>query len=325
MKRRDFITLLGGAAAMPFAARAQQPAMPIIGFLDSSSAAEYAPFVTAFRKGLDELGFAEGRNVTIEYRWANGGYDRLPALADELLGVPVTVLVATGITATNAARRAGTTVPIVFNTGGDPVRFGLVASLNRPGGNITGVASLGKVLVAKRLELLRELVGKTDLIAFLANPNNAVAELDTADAEAAAATLAQKLLVLKAGNEADIEKAFAVIAQQKASGLLLQLDPFLQGRREQIVALAARHALPAIYDRRDFPAAGGLLSYGTSLEDALRLVGNYAGRLLKGAKPGDLPVQQPTRFELVVNLKTAKALGLSIPPTLLARADEVIE
>ena len=326
MRRREFITLLGGAVAgWPLAAGAQQPAMPIIGLLDSSSADAYAPFLAAFREGLNEAGFLDGRNFAIESRWADGRYDRLPALAAELVRVPVTVLVATGITAAVAAKAATSTVPIVFNTGGDPVRFGLVASLNRPGGNVTGVASLGKVLVVKRFELLRELFPQAAAIAFLVNPGNAVAELDTSDAQGAAAALGQKLIVLKAGSEGDIDKAFATIAEQRGAGLQLQLDPFLQSRRDQLVALAARYRLPAIYDRRDFAAAGGLMSYGTSLSDALRLVGNYTGRLLKGEKPADLPVQQPVKFELTVNLKTAKAMGLEVPISILLRADEVIE
>ena len=237
----------------------------------------------------------------------------------------VAVLVATGITAAAAAKTATSTVPIVFNTGGDPVRFGLVASLNKPGGNITGVASLGKVLVAKRFELLRELVPKANAVAFLVNPNNAVAALDTSDAQAAAATLGHKLIIVKASSAGEIDAAFATIAEQRAGGLLQQLDPFLQSQREQLVGLAARYALPAIYERRDFVTAGGLMSYGTSLRDALRFVGKYTGRLLKGEKPANLPVQQPTKFELVINLKTAKALRLTVPPTLLTRADEVIE
>ena len=327
MRRRVFLSGIAGlAAAWPLAARAQQPAkLPTIGFIDPSSADEYEPFLAAFRRGLHETGFVEGNNIAIEYRWANGRYDRLAAFAAELAHMPVAVLVATGITAAGAAKAATSTIPIVFNTGGDPVRFGLVASLNKPGGNVTGVSSLGKVLVAKRFELLRELVPKADTVAFLVNPNNAVAELDTSDARAAAATLGQTLLVLKASNANDIDAAFTMIAQQRAGGLVQQVDPFLQGRRDQIVALATRHALPAVYERRDFVAAGGLMSYGTSLSDALRMVGEYTGRILKGEKPADLPVQQPVKFQLVINVKTAKALGLTVPLIMQMTADEIIE
>ena len=326
MRRRDFITLLGSATATwPLAARAQQPAMPVIGFIDPSSLDKYAPFLAAFRNGLDEAGFVEGRNLAIEFRWAEGRYDQLPALAADLVRRKVRVIVATGVTAALTVKAATTTIPIVFNTGGDPVKFGLVASLNRPGANVTGVASLGKVLVAKQFELLHELVPKAHTFAFLVNPNNAVADLDTSDAQAAASALGQKLLIVKAGSESDIDRAITAVGDQGGSALLMQVDPFLQTRRDQIVALTARHGIPAVYYYRDFAAAGGLMSYGTSLSDALRLVGTYTGRILKGEKPANLPVQLSTKVELVINLKTAKALGLTIPPPLLARADEVIE
>jgi putative ABC transport system substrate-binding protein len=324
--RRQFITLLGGAAAAwPLAARAQQPAMPVVGFIDPSSPDKYAPFLAAFREGLREVGFVEGRNVAVELRWAQGRYDQLPALAGDLVRRKVRVIVATGVTAALAAKAATTTIPIVFNTGGDPIKFGLVASLNRPGGNVTGVASLGKVLVAKQFELLRELVPTTEGFAFLVNPNNAVAALDTSDAQAAASTLGQKLLVVKAGTESEIDKAFASAVEQRSGGLLVQVDPFLQSRRDQLLALAARHGLPAVYYWRDYAAAGGLMSYGTSLRDALRLVGTYTGRILKGENPTDLPVQQSVKVELVINLKTAKTLHIEVPTSILLRADEVIE
>ena len=264
MKRREFITLLGGAAAWPLAARAQQP-MPVVGFIDPSSLDQYAPFLAAFRTGLNEAGFVEGRNVAIELRWAEGHYDRLPALAADLVRRKVQVIVATGVTAALAAKAATTTIPTVFNTGGDPVKFGLVASLNRPGGNVTGVASLGKVLVAKQLELLHDLVPKAVAFVFLVNPNDAVAALDTDDAQAAANALGQRLLVVKAGTESEIDKAFANAVEQQGGGLLVQVNSFLQSRRDQLVALAARHRLPAVYYWRDFSAAGGLMSYGTSL------------------------------------------------------------
>jgi putative tryptophan/tyrosine transport system substrate-binding protein len=325
VRRREFITLLGGAAAWPFAASAQQAAMPVVGFIDPSSLDKYAPFLTAFRSGLNEMGFLEGRNVAFELRWAEGHYDRLPALAADLVRRKVQVIVATGVTAALTAKAATTTIPIVFNTGGDPVKFGLVASLNKPGGNVTGVASLGKVLVAKQLELLHELVPQAFAFVFLVNPNNAVAALDTEDAQAAANALNQKLIVLKAGTEADIEKAIASAVQQRGAGLLVQVDPFLQGRREQLLALAAHHRLPAVYYWRDFAVAGGLMSYGTSLRDALRLVGNYTGRILKGENPADLPVQQSVKVELVINLRTAKTLDLDVPLPLSGRADELIE
>ena len=326
MKRREFITLLGGAAAAwPLAAHAQRAAMPVIGFIDPTSPDTYAPFLAAFRDGLSETGFVEGRNVAIELRWAQGHYDQLPALVADLVSRKVQVIVATGITAARAAKAATKTIPIVFNTGGDPVKFGLVPSLSRPGGNVTGVASLGKVLVAKQLELLRELVPKADAFTFLTNPNNAVVALDTADAQEAASALNQKLIVVKAASEGEIDSALASAVEQRAGGLLVQVDPFLQGQRDQLLALTTRHRLPAIYYWRDFATAGGLMSYGTSLRDALRLVGNYAGRILKGENPADLPVQQSVKVELVINLKTAKALGLDLPMPLLMRIDEVIE
>jgi len=326
MRRRDFITLLGSATATsPLAARAQQRAMPVIGFIYPPSLDKYAPFLAAFRNRLAEAGFVEGRNLAIEFRWAEGRYDQLPALAADLVRRKVRVIVATGVTAALTVKAATTTIPIVFNTGGDPVKFGLVASLNRPGANVTGVASLGKVLVAKQFELLHELVPKAHTFAFLVNPNNAVADLDTSDAQAAASALGQKLLIVKAGSESDIDRAITAVGDQGGSALLMQVDPFLQTRRDQIVALTARHVVPAVYYYRDFAAAGGLMSYGTSLSDALRLVGTYTGRILKGEKPADLPVQQSVKVELVINLKTARALGLEVPMSLLMRVDEVIE
>src|SRR5262245_6745595 len=325
MRRREFITLIGSAAIWPIMARAQQPAMPVIGFLDPTSPEKYAPFVEAFRKGLGEAGFVEGRNVAIEFRWAEGRYELLPKMAGDLVRHKVAVIVATGITAARAAQTATSTTPIVFNTGGDPVKFGLVTSLSKPGKNVTGVASLGKILVAKQLELLHELVPQADVIAFLVNPDNAVAALDTSDVQAAANTLKKKLVVVQAGNKDDLNKAFTEIIEQHGRALVVQTDPFLFGQRDQVVALAARTAVPAIYYLRDYPAAGGLVSYGTSLSDALRLVGNYTGRILKGEKPGDLPVQQSVKTEFVINLKTARTLGLTVPLGLLNAADEVIE
>ncbi len=326
MKRREFIALVGGAAVgWPLATHAQQPAIPLIGFLDSSSADVFGPFVAAFRKGLSEVGFFEGRNVRIEYRWAEGHYDRLPGLAAELVRIPVAVLAATGVTAALAAKASTRTIPVVFHTGGDPIEFGLVASLNKPGGNVTGVVSLGKILVPKQLELLRELVPKADLIAFLVNPNNGVAKSDTSNVREAAQAKGMQLQIVEARNKGEIDTAFASLIQRHASALIVQVDPFLDARRDQVAALAARHAVPAVGAYPEFAAAGGLTSYGTSRADAYRIEGNYVGRILKGERPAELPVQQLVKFQLVINLKIAKALGLTVPPTLLARADEVIE
>ena len=326
MRRREFLTFMGGAtAAIPLAVRAQQAAMPVIGFIDPTSLEKYAPFVQAFRQGLREIGFVEGQNLKIEFRWAEGQYAQLPIMATELVRNKVAVIVATGITAARAAKAATSTIPIVFNTGGDPIKFGLVNSLSRPGQNVTGVASLGKILVAKQLEMLHELVPQADVVAFLVNPNNAVAQLDTSDVQTAAEKLGKKLIVVKAGTKDDLKKAFSAVIEQHGGALVIQTDPFFLGQRDEIVALATRYAVPAVYYLRDYPAAGGLMSYGASLSDALRLVGNYTGPILKGETPGDLPVQQSVKTEFVINLKTAKVLGLTVPFGLLNAADEVIE
>jgi putative ABC transport system substrate-binding protein len=323
--RREFISLLGGAAAWPLAARAQQP-LPVIGFLGSRSPEDSAGLVAAFRAGLREAGFVENRNVTIEFRWAEGHYDRLPALAADLVAREVTVLAAPGgIAAGLAAKAATAKIPVIFLTGADPVQFGLVTSLNRPEGNVTGVAILTNTLAPKQLEMLHELVPTATVIAFLVNPKNPIAEADTRDLKAAATTTRQQILVLNASNERDLDNAFMALVQERAGALLIQSDPFFNSRPDQVVKLAARHAMPTMYQWRDFPVAGGLMSYGTVLADAYRQVGTYAGKILKGAKPGDLPVQQSVKVRFVINLKTAKTLGLEIPPTLLARADEVIE
>ncbi len=328
MRRREFIRLFGGAAATtvwPLAARAQQqPAVPVIGLLRSAPLADAAHLVTAFRQGLKDAGFVEGQNVAVEYRSADNQIDRLPALVADLIRRPVAVIVGNNPSAL-AAKAATTTVPIVFATGSDPVRDGLVASLNRPGGNVTGVVFFSAVLGAKRLELLRQLVPKATTIAMLVNPNSPETEAERRDVQAAAQAIGQQLIMLDVGSERDIEPAFATLVQRGAGALLVGTGGFMNSHRERIVALSARHRLPASYSVREFVAAGGLMSYGASITDAYRQAGIYAGRILKGEKPTDLPVMRSTKFEFVLNLKTAKTLGLTLSSGLLSIADEVIE
>jgi putative ABC transport system substrate-binding protein len=327
MKRREFITLLGGAAAAwPLAARAQQPSMPVIGYLHSGSPAPYAHLVAAFHQGLKEAGAVEGKDFAIEYHWAEGRYDRLPALAVDLVSRHVALIVAQGgDPPVLAAKSVTATIPVVFTSSSDPVKLGLVTSLNHPGGNVTGFWPFTSLLGTKRLELVRQLVSANSSIAVLVNPDNPNAGLDMAQLEDSARALGQSVSFVRARTEAEIEAVFATLSKRRVSALLVNTDPFFLARPVLFVSLAARNRIPAIYAQREFVAAGGLISYGASLADGYRQVGIYAGRILKGERPADLPVVQPTKFEIAINLKAAKELGLDIPPTLLALADEVIE
>jgi len=325
MRRRDFISGLGVAAAYPLGVRAQQAAMPVIGFLGTGSAESDAFRAIAFRQGLSESGYVEGRNLAIEFRWADGQYSRLPGLAAELVDRSVVAIAAGALPATLAAKAATSSTPIVFANGNDPVRLGLVASLNRPGGNITGVSFLVNMLAAKHLDLLREMVPKAELIGFLVNPKNPNAEIDTREIRAAAKLLAQKLLVAEASTADSIEKALATLAQERIGALCIHADAFFTSRYQQLAALTARYAIPSSFYLREFVTAGGLMSYGPSIADAYRQAGIYVSRILKGEKAADLPVQQAVKVELVINLKTAKSLGITLPITLLGRADQVIE
>ncbi len=326
LNRRDFITLTGGAAgAWPLAVRAQQPTMPVVGYLSSLRQVDSAHFDAALRRGLAEAGYIEGRNVAIEYRWITERYDPLPAMAAELVQHQVAVIVAGGPPAVLAAKAATASIPIVFVTGADPLKFGFVTSFNRPSGNITGIWMVTTVLAQKRLQLVHDLLPKARVVALLVNPSSPVAEPQVRDAQAAAQMLGLKLNVVTAVTESDFDQVFATLATQQTDALFVSADPFFSSRREQFVTLAARHTIPTIYEFREFVEAGGLMSYGTVLPDGYYRGGLYAGRILKGAKPAELPVEQMDKLELVINLKTAKALGIEVPPTFLARADEVIE
>jgi putative tryptophan/tyrosine transport system substrate-binding protein len=327
MKRRDFITLLGGAAAAwPLAARGQQSAVPVIGFMSTLSPENISSPLAGFHQGLKEAGYIENQNVAIEYRWARGHYDRMPQLAADLVGKRVAVIVASGGDPSPQIAKAATqTIPIVFGMFGDPVREGLVASLNRPGGNATGVTIFGPAAVTKRLQLLHDLVPQAAVSAFLMNPNNPNGNIELRASQTAASSLGKQIVVLNASSEGELDAAFASMVQQRIGALLGASDPFLFNRRDQIVALAARHRIPAIYYLRDFARAGGLMAYGNSLTDMYRLVGVYVGRILKGEKPADLPVVQSTKFEFVINLQTARSLGIEVPNSMQLLADEVIE
>jgi putative tryptophan/tyrosine transport system substrate-binding protein len=326
MRRREFLGVLSGAAAWPLSAHAQQPARPVIGYLSSRAAATETDLAAAFQRGLNELGYVDRQNVTFEYRWAEGQYDRLASLAAELVRRQVAVIVTTGGAApAQAAKSATTSIPIVFTTGDDPVKLGLVSSLNRPDGNATGVAVFVASLLPKRLQILRELFPTASTVGFLMNPNWAASASQLVDVQHAAGALGVRLYVVRASTAVEIDEAFSVLGQQRPDALMLAADPFFQVRRDQLVTLAARYAIPTMYEWREFVDAGGLISYSPDRKDTMRQMGIYAGRILQGAKPSELPVVQAVKFELVINLRTSRALGLTIPPTLLARADEVIE